>query len=367
MNSKIAFIDQSNYAPPFDFHHVSELSKCWDIDFYCSKVSLNDSYIQKIRELPGVRVRSFDISKGNFFRRVLSYISLSMSVVLNYRCYKFIYLQWYLSPLEIILAILIRRKLVFGLHNLVPHGHRAPVYWPFIIMAKLSVMVACYSNNVLEGAKRLYRIPANKICLFQHGYIKPFSSEDPEKAVHYACNFVPIDSGMAFIGSVKKYKGLDQILIEENIEFLKKESFFVYGKFVGGQYRLKKILEDYHLRSINSFFDESVFDVVIRARTILVLPYYDISQSGFMYTLAGRGIPFIASNVGDVSDFLHSIDMSQALFDPKKKGDIHRAYNFVRENFDIFKGKLEIAKPKFDWIIPKTTLLSLADKFDNNI
>ena len=72
---------------------------------------------------------------------------------------------------------------------------------------------------------------------------------------------------------------------------------------------------------------------------------------------------------GDVKCFRTGWPMEylNKMFTPKKKEDIHRAYNFVRENFDIFKGKLEIAKPKFDWIIPTTTILSLADKSDDNI
>lgn len=107
-----------------------------------------------------------------------------------------------------------------------------------------------------------------------------------------------------FFGRIDSYKGVERVL--ELAKVMEDAQFFVYGEIVDR--RLLKVVSK--LRSLPNchVFASRVRDdqlpEVFADKDVLLLPYYDGTQSGVPNLAASYGVPVLATNFGSVKDVI---------------------------------------------------------------
>jgi glycosyltransferase involved in cell wall biosynthesis len=165
-------------------------------------------------------------------------------------------------------------------------------------------------------------------------------------------------SRCVFAGGVKPYKGIERfIALAESRNDI--EQYYIYGKWSVGLIELKNRAEKV-CDVIDEYLDQSKFDNIFKCeKSIIVLPYDDISQSGILYNIIAGCTPFIASKRGDFVSFAAKIGMSELLFDPYDPNDIQRALSFCIANHLKVKRQILESRAEYVWKYPDSLINAL--------
>ena len=126
MTARLAIVDPGSFVLPYDYQLVKALAARGDgVDFYGSATRYNAQFLDAMRQLPGVavHVRAISGSVASRGRGAWAYLGLLALLLWNARRYATVNLQFSgFWPAELALAFALRRRIVFTVHNAVPHG-----------------------------------------------------------------------------------------------------------------------------------------------------------------------------------------------------------------------------------------------------
>ncbi|WP_111638656.1 glycosyltransferase [Marinomonas shanghaiensis] len=339
---KIAIVDPSSYTLPYDTSYIKCLSKKMGIDFFCSMGKDYPVFFEDLNAYSD-NVYSYKISpssSANVFFGIFSYLKMLLKIYSNRGRYDVINFQWSIFfPFEFIFFILLRDKVIFTIHNDVPHGFKGRRKLTYYILSKISrknIFVSEYtkkrfSDNYFENDKNI---------VVQHGnmYFGDYFFQKKERnEYHY---------DVIFWGRVESYKGIDILLTLKSLGF----EFGIYGRWSTSLNKLKNEMEkyeDFHI--FDEYINEEKLIAIFNKRAIFILPYKAATQSGVLYTFLAYRVVFIASDVGENAQFLRKHNFHDLIFKRDDPKDIIRAFNYARTNYDYLVERLDVVSSEYEW------------------
>lgn len=334
---KIAVIDPSSRSLPYDFYYVREASKSYLIDFYCSRTSFNDVYIDKIRSLKNVNVIVSNISNVSKFKGIFNYILLLSKI--SFKNYSHIHFQWYIFLIvEFLFFLFLKKKLIITFHNAKPHTFNKKFFIPNFIINKIVSKIIFVSSYVQNEFILTYGKP-KKYYLVNHGIFPQNISDEV---------LTDKKREIIFWGNIKPYKGVDVFKSLIKSKALNSFKFSIYGKWDSSLNYLKNELSKECL-IVNKYLSEEELLKLLKKDCIFIIPYENASQSGILYSLLGANRVFISTDRGDNGFFLKKYNLENLLFNKTDLLSIETAINYAFNNYDLILSKLKIIKNDFLW------------------
>ena len=347
--TRIAFVDPGSFGLPYDRYYLNSIRRFVDVDFYYSSTLYGEDQISKIH--PSVRLFKFNIS-GSISPRIigaLQYCKLLLLLFLRRDQYSSIHFNWSLIP-EIdkqLLPALFGRKLVYTMHNLIPHGSSQDSSPSEHKIARKSQSVVLLSRYAYDSTADINE----RRFFLQHGLTTPIV-----KLTHNKLQRV------AFVGRVEPYKGIKQF-IRLSEKHHKKFRFEISGKWAE-QLDDEKRFAISHCEVNDRYLTAEDFEQCFaRSNQLIVLPYHNITQSGILFNIIAAGVPFIASRRGDFEHFAKEIGMPEILFEPNDFEDLNRAFCFAIQHFRKISSLICSVQDKYIWCYESETILRLYTGF----
>lgn len=345
---KIAIVDPSSYALPYDYHYIKALSGSYIIDFYCSSSRFNESYLTDIEKLPNVTVKKYSISNVNRILGLIGLIRMYSMIVLSNRYYTSINIQWsVLKIIDLLLYSLVKNKLVFTFHNVKPHKlNKSSSIFDFLIY-KISKKVIFVSRYTMDEFLKVHSLRGKKSFLLNHGCMPLVDSKKNiySKSVKHQGSLKAV-----FWGNIKEYKGLGFLVDSLDKLTANGIDLEVYGKFDIDQKKYHEKLVSKGCVSINDYLNlDYVANILTRPDVLVVLPYKNASQSGVMYNLLAHNIPFIATKTGEAYRFLVEHGLEGMSFEYGNSESLIQAFNYFSINKDFVISKLIEVNHNYNW------------------
>ena len=327
MRRNVFYIDPQSYnnLSVYD-HSLLKGIKDWQIHYFC-----NRKY--DFKPLDGAKVHPFfhysDYRKS--WRKVLSYsgslLRVMASVVRHLPAV--VHVQWiHFWPLDYLFVIflhLLRVKVVFTAHNLLPHvrrrgeGHLYRWYYE-----QVDAIIVHTQRTQQEMIENLH-IDAKKVHVLRHGIL---DTEVDEVAVSRRVEelraqlHLPTDAVIfSCLGMQNKYKGIDLVTrVWSHSKVLQGKSCYllIVGRNVESiDYSEVKALANVHI--LNDKVSNLDFEAYLRLSSVVLLPYTRISQSGLLFSAIQAGVPVLVSDVGGLTEPLSVAEVGWCIGRPKEE------------------------------------------------
>ena len=299
-------MDGGSFILPYD-HALAQglVRQGREVTFYGSRTRYNGEFLEALRASPGVRVidRAVSGSVAPRWRGVLAYVGLLLALWRQRAAFSAINLQFsVLWPLELPLLALLRHKLVYTVHNAVPHGFAGLRHRPTAWIAALARRLVFVSESTREEFMRRYgsRHQA-KAVLLRHGLLPPAPGV---AAVPYRPRGAP--RALVFWGTVKAYKGVELVaeLARSPAWQAQGIALEVHGRWDAALRALRDELVGLGVTVDDRDLDGAALQALLAREVVFLLPYREASQSGALYTLLHQGCRFLCSDVGDLGAFM---------------------------------------------------------------
>jgi glycosyltransferase involved in cell wall biosynthesis len=254
--------------------------------------------------------------------------------------------------IKLLIARLLGYKIVWTVHNIVPHEKTFPFvdFFGRIFMTLLAndIIFHCNyaKNEFLKRFRRtrgLHIVPHGNFLNCYHEFISKYDAKKNLK--------IPTDSFVyLFFGNVRSYKGIDQLIDsfqksnEHNALLLiagrcgKKEKSALY----------KASKDDNRIRVFDGFVPQNKVHIYFSAADVLVAPFTRVLTSGSVILALSYGIPIISTASGCIPEIMNQ--KAGVLFDPSNDKELFRALESIKD-MDLKKmghEAYEIAK-SLDW------------------
>ena len=342
---RIAFVDPGSFVLVHDKFFLNSVVECVDVDFYYSMTKYNMQVVEEVDRSVNHYVYAISSSVTNNLFGAFNYLRLLLQIFIRRKRYRYIHFNWSLIPIfdQYFLPFIFGEKLIYSMHNFVPHDYASNERPPQHVLAKRSSKVVVLCDHVV---KKVAEINPNTF-LLQHGLT--IMKNDVVSDESYSCYFV---------GNVKPYKGISSFIdLAKRRE--NKNDFYIYGRW-------QKDLADEKRRAErccvveDEFLSETRFNsLFLGGGAIFVLPYQEITQSGIMYNVIAGCSPFIASNRGEFSDLAEKIGFPELLFEPGDIDAMEASLLFCMENSTQIKVALKRVQREYSWEYSESILRAL--------
>ncbi len=312
---RVAIVDGGSFVLPYDYQLVKALSEQGvEVAFFGSRTRYNGEFLEAMRALPGVTVhdRAVSGSVAPRWKGVLAYLAMWLEVWRQRRHVDAINLQfsaWW--PLERLLLPALRERLVYTVHNAVPHGFTGKRHGPTERIAELArtlVFVSRFTqDDFIERYGERFRAKAR---LVPHGLLPVVPGMAP---VPYALAGAP--EALVYWSTVKPYKGVEifaELARSERIRGtgLRLE---IDGAWATELHGLRDELETLGVHVDDGFLDTPELLGLLSRNVVFILPYREASQSGALFSLLHHGRIFMCADVGDLGDFMRRFGLEAML------------------------------------------------------
>ena len=312
---KLALVDGGSFVLPYDYQLVAALaSQGIEVAVYASRTRYNGEFLAALRALPGVAVRDRAVSGtvAPRWRGLTAYLALLFELWRRRRDYDVVNLQFSAFwPFELVLLWPLRRKLVFTVHNPVPHGFARRRHAPTACLAEMAnklVFVSRFSHDdfIARYGERFRARSA--VAIIGAAPVRPGLAPVP-----YAVAGRP--EALVYWSTVKPYKGVE--LFAELARSARIQAsglrLEVHGKW---DESLRPLRDE--LASLGVVIDDRYLDLpellaLLARNVVFVLPYREASQSGALYALLHHGRLVVCADSGDLGDFMRRFGLEAML------------------------------------------------------
>jgi len=333
----IAIADPTSSVLPYCYSSASELDG--PVDLFCSETNYNSQFYF---DWGFGKVTKFKISSttnANLIIRVCNYCRLLLALFSNRRQYDRVYVNFpSILLVDILLFLVLREKLVFVIHNAVPHSYQYRVHVPTLILASVVKRIQVISTYNFNEFKKRYEfwVDSRKIFLAQHPQLVINPVLVPTRSNRKSFFSSGNNIVLTFWGNVKPYKGVKFLLqmckyIQVNQLPINVE---IYGKWDKSLLGVKLDMELSGGVVIDRFISDDEVHQLLQEERIFILPYENASQSGVLYTLLSYGAVFVTTDVGDCGEFVRNKAIPSLLFDAENPSSCLDAINFICERYD---------------------------------
>lgn len=238
-----------------------------------------------------------------------------------------------------VLCRLMRKKLVWTVHEVIPHDRRSTVRHMAvnILLSLMASRVIVHNKYILERYRRHFG-SRRKVCMIEHpDYEIVAISQSEAKNILQEKQFMYL-----YFGYLKRYKGIDQLI--NNFDDRELEAvLYIVGQFPrlpGEEYQLCVTKNGITLKSGEC--PEDMLDVYISAADVVVLPYVVCETSGALHRALQHGKVIVISSAiartieccaANVIVYERPSDLKAAL---KKARTMITTNNIVPDIFNIY-------------------------------
>lgn len=350
---RIAIVDGSSSVLPYDYQLVRALvAQGAAIDFHGSLTRYNGDLLVAMRALPGVTVQARAIS-GTVSSRALGawrYLALLATLWRQRRRYDAVNLQFSaLWPLELPFLFGLRRRLVFTVHNAVPHGfigrQHAPTRW----IASIARTLVFPSRHTHDDFLRRYgeRFRARSV-VAPHG-VSPATPDAP--TVPYRRLERP--EALVFWSTIKPYKGVELFAALAGSARFRALGLplEVHGAWAAELLGLRDELIGLGVTVVPGFVDVDRLMALLARPVVFLLPNREATQSGALYTLLHHGRFFLCTDVGDLGDFMRRFGLEQLLLKDRSADAVVECLQALTTHGNELAQRFQAAQDASSWAV----------------
>lgn len=344
---KVFFIDSQSYhnLSIYDYRILSRISL--PVHFFGSKLYDYKSLPENI-----YFTKTFNYSlKKNSIAKSLSY-AFSMLTILFFgikerpRIYHF---QWtkifyidYIVPY--LLKKLFQSKIIFTVHNILPRERNQNTVKRFKKLYRFCDYLIAHTDTTKKELINQFEISPDKIIVMPHGLLDiNVDNLKYEKCLNQFRNSLDVKDKLliSLLGTQSYYKGTD-LLVDawSNSALLSKNE--KVQLIIAGKSNLEKEFENLpeNIKILNRILSNEEFKALIKLSDLIVLPYREIDQSGFLLSILNECVPYCSTNVGELTAPLTIADIGWDLGSPDEKS-IAKALELIVQNPTVILSKKE--------------------------
>ena len=295
---------------------------------------------------------------SNRISSVLSYCFSSVQVV--YSCTRqsinILHFQWpKLPPFDCLLIFLLKllgKKIVYTLHNVIPHDTSHLSFFDLIIL-RLVDNISVHSQYAKSLLLRKYPFLYPKIFISPHGLIPFQGNSTPCTEYEKLPDRVKLASSkFIFIGSDHPYKGLSTLLESwQKLSTIHKSdaALFVIGKTgysINCQNHYALSSKDESIYFTNTYASESLIHTLLLSSKCVILPHKFVTQSGVLYSVLPYRRKLILNSISSFLDAANNSEISNYTFFENNDSDdlarkiidviVHQEYDhYDSDNLDL--------------------------------
>lgn len=250
-----------------------------------------------------------------FFSYLISQIKLLF--ILKNNQPDIIHIQWFRLPildyflLKTIKKLLPKSKIVFTAHNVLPHNTGNKYKKIYNKIYNLVDGIIVHTNRSKEEIIDGFNISSDKINVIPHGLLKLNYDENNTNEIKnefYENNNLDDKIVLGFIGSIRKNKGIELLLdLWEENEFLNSNEdiiLLIAGSCKNDQLknRIEEISNYNNVITDIRFLPLDNFAAYMKVTDVILLPYFNISQSGVLLSVLAEKKPVLVSDRGGLTD-----------------------------------------------------------------
>jgi len=347
---KIAVIDIGSHVLPYDYHLIKALVEDGKVvRYYGSNTKYNVEFIGRLKAMLSVDLILRDVSSSvaNRFVNVFMYLLLLIEIWRDRKCHDVIIVQFCVSWfMELPLYFFLRKKLIFIVHNPIPHGYRGKRYLPYLFLANMAQKLWFPSEySSVDFLSRYGENFKRKSVVVKHGLLALFPDNKPKP-------YIPIEKfeGYCYWSTVKPYKGVELMkeLLESSTIRLK-FSIEIYGLWDKSLYQMRDKLVSMGAKVEDCYLSVIELHDLLSRKLVFLLPYISASQSGALYTLLHEGCFFFATDVGDLGDFLRKYRLEGMILKNRDVESVERCMMYLENNMQYVVDALKKAQVDHEW------------------
>ena len=350
---RVAIVDGGSFVLPYDCQLAETLAAAGvEVEFHGSRTRYNGELLDAMRRLPGVTVHDRAVSRtvAPRWKGVLAYLALWLGLWRRRHDFDAINLQFSVAwPLELPFLRALRRKLVFTVHNTVPHDFAGRRHAPTERIARLArtlVFVSRFTrDDFLARYGEAFRAKSR---LLGHGSMPVVPGLPP---VPYRP--APPPEALVYWSTVKPYKGVE--LFAELARSKRIASaglgLEVHGAWAPELAPLKAELAGLGVKIEDGYLDAPALLRLLERNVVFLLPYREATQSGALFSLLHHGRVFLCSDVGDLGDFLRRFGLEALLLKERSADAVADALGRLARNREGVAAALQAAQDASAWRI----------------
>ncbi|MEO5882354.1 MAG: glycosyltransferase [Caldimonas sp.] len=350
---RVAIVDGGSFVLTYDYQLAETLAEEGIVvEFHGSRTRYNGEFLEAMRRLPGVTVRDRPISRtvAPRWKGALGYLALWLGLWWRRRRFDAINLQFIAAwPLELPFLWALRKRLVFTVHNAVPHDFAGRRHAPTERIARLArtlVFVSRFSrDDFLARYGEAFRAKSRLLGLGRTPVVPglplvPYWPAPPPEALVYW-------------STVKPYKGVE-LFVELARSVRLREAGIgleIHGAWAPELAGLKAELAGLGVRIEDGFLDPPSLLQLLARNVVFLLPYREATQSGAMFSLLHHGRIFFCTDVGDLGDFLRRYHLESLLLKERSADAVADALERLRREPALIAASLQAAQVGSAWAI----------------
>ena len=346
---------------PYDYQLARALAaQGVGIDFHGSRTRYNGELLAAMAALPGAFVKARDISGtvASRWRGLMQYAALLWTLCRERRRYAAVNLQFsVLWALELPFLFVLRDRLVFTVHNAVPHGHARQRHAPTGWIASLARTLVFPSRFTHDDFLRRYgeRFRARAV-IAAHG-LSPVLPESP--VVPYRAPARP--EAIVYWSTIKPYKGVELFAELARSPRIAATGLplEVHGAWAAELQGLRDELVGLGVKVESGFLDSAQVLALLARPVVFLLPNREATQSGALYTLLHHGCFFICADAGDLGDFMRRFGLERLLLKERSAVAVADCLEALRDHGDELAAAFQKAQDASAWEVTTTGLAAV--------
>ncbi len=347
----IAVVDGGSFVLPYVHGLVLALrGRGHRVTVYASRTRYNAAFLDALRTAEGVEVVEAGVSRSVAprWRGVPAYVALLFTLWRRRRTYSVINLQFsVLGALELPLWWLLRRRLVYTVHNAVPHGHagerHGPTGW-IAGLARTLVFPSRYTRN--DFMRRYGERFAARSQVLPHGLLPLAPGDAP--VPYPPC---PAPTALVYWSTVKPYKGIELFAALARSPEVRAEGLAleVHGAWAPELAGLKSELMSLGVRVNDAYLDAPALRQLFARNAVFLLPYRGASQSGALYTLLHHGCTMVCADAGDLGSFMRRFGLTGLLLSERSAAAVLTCLDYLQQHTATVQRAFAAAQAQNQW------------------
>lgn len=207
---------------------------------------------------------------------------------------------------------LLSSRYIYTAHNVLPHNRENSGFfkWVYTLIYKIPDRILVTTPLSRQQLIEKFAVPADKIQIVSIGLneeipVTPIDRQTARQRLTISAD----DNLILFFGNIDPYKGLENLIAAfENFDMPCK--LLIAGSFTDAGYEqiIRSLIDSSRRKDAIALYDRFIpndeVELYFKSCDVLVLPYRNIYQSGLIFLAMRFGTPVVATNVGQLRDFV---------------------------------------------------------------
>jgi glycosyltransferase involved in cell wall biosynthesis len=221
------------------------------------------------------------------------------------------------------------RRIIWTVHNLEGHESRRPLQnWiGSALIGRFANVVIVHGSNARELVARRFWIRRGKIAVIPHGnFIGLYPEELSRGSARHSLNLVPDKKTVLFLGHIRPYKGVEDLIRAFNAAADSKAVLVIAGRPLNHDYqeRIEQLVAgNPRIRFHPGYVADERIQEFMVAADVVVFPYKEILTSGSVLLAMSFGKACVAPKLGCICDVLD--DSGAFLYDGSGPAALERS------------------------------------------